>query len=258
MTLGAGLTTQGYKHLGNILGSGEGGGSPATYQSKILALNPLAYWPLNDAAGPQATDVSGNSLHGTYDGVTLGVEGIGDGQTAASFDGINDLVDIYSASLNTLVDMTIGSLFIWAKPVAGILPGGNGFHYPFTIGVDGNNRVILLNADAANTFWFQHNGSAVVDRAVKADYSSTDWNAVGLTWSESADELKGYYNGLQEDATKDTLGSIAGALGSTICVLGSSTNVGADLWEGRLAHAMIWDRVLSDAEILSVAVNTPE
>ena len=49
------------------------------YSEKVLALSPIAYWPLWEAAGAVAEDISGNGFDGAYTGVTLGQTGIGDG-----------------------------------------------------------------------------------------------------------------------------------------------------------------------------------
>lgn len=59
---------------------------PETYRSKVMALNPVAYWPLWDIKGDIARDISGNGLAGTYYGVTLCQPGIGDGSCSALFD----------------------------------------------------------------------------------------------------------------------------------------------------------------------------
>lgn len=41
---------------------------PLSLQNEILADEPIIYLPLNEAAGSQATDLSGNGYHGTYTG----------------------------------------------------------------------------------------------------------------------------------------------------------------------------------------------
>jgi hypothetical protein len=44
-----------------------------SYQSIILADNPVAYWPLDETSGTVAHDLSGNGYNGTYEGTyTLG------------------------------------------------------------------------------------------------------------------------------------------------------------------------------------------
>jgi hypothetical protein len=64
------------------------------YPSAVLADGPLAYWRFEETSGTQAADGSGNGRHGSYVGPTLGAAGAFAGSLAASFDGINDLVQV--------------------------------------------------------------------------------------------------------------------------------------------------------------------
>ena len=77
--------------------------SSAAYDSAVLANSPEDFWPLNDTAGPLATDMVGNAPTSasprppaTYTNVTLGAAGptgFPDG-TAASFNGTSSQVSI--------------------------------------------------------------------------------------------------------------------------------------------------------------------
>ena len=79
-----------------------------SYMKKVLRPNPgvgydpsslIGFWLQNEAAGGVSFDHSGYGRDGAYTGVTLGQPGIGDGSTAAGYDGINDFNNIYSADL---------------------------------------------------------------------------------------------------------------------------------------------------------------
>lgn len=59
----------------------------------------IGFWLQNEAAGGVSFDHSGYGRDGAYTGVTLGQPGIGDGSTAAGYDGINDFNNIYGADL---------------------------------------------------------------------------------------------------------------------------------------------------------------
>lgn len=101
------------------------GGSVA-YANAVLADSPAGWWRLNQAAGTTGADTvldsSGNARHGTpAGGVTFGVLGPlaaepnGTSDTAASFDGTDDYVDV-AAFGSALANWTIA---FWAKtPVA--------------------------------------------------------------------------------------------------------------------------------------------
>lgn len=48
-----------------------------TYQAAVLQSRPAIYWPLDEFAGPQAVDASGNHRHGVYeDGVAFYLDGV--------------------------------------------------------------------------------------------------------------------------------------------------------------------------------------
>lgn len=78
-----------------------------TYESEVLADNPLIYWRLGEPSGTTAADLSGNGNDGTYNGaVTLGTTGLltGDVDTAVTFDGTAD--DQYVKSNNDFGNTT--------------------------------------------------------------------------------------------------------------------------------------------------------
>jgi len=70
-----------------------------SYASQVLIDQPLAYWRLGETSGTSAVNIGGlgSAVDGTYtNGVTLGEPGLVPGEidSAARFDGSNDLVDI--------------------------------------------------------------------------------------------------------------------------------------------------------------------
>lgn len=86
------------------------------YADEVLADSPLVYWRLGESSGTSAVDASGNGRHGTYAGPTLGATGLlaGDLDTAASFDGSNDMVSIaYDSSWMAPAAFTAEA---WFKP----------------------------------------------------------------------------------------------------------------------------------------------
>lgn len=90
-----------------------------TYASEVLADAPRAYWRLGDASGTTMTDSSGNARHGTYFGSpTLGTVGLltGDGDTAITFDGIDDFGHLADATwMDTGSALTVEA---WIKTTA--------------------------------------------------------------------------------------------------------------------------------------------
>src|SRR5688572_26391245 len=79
-----------------LTGSADASG-PRSYAAEVMADNPAGYWRLGEASGTSAADESANASHGLYkNGVVLGVPGAiaTDANSAARFDGGNDLVEV--------------------------------------------------------------------------------------------------------------------------------------------------------------------
>jgi hypothetical protein len=92
-----------------------GGGGASAYRTAVLADSPYCYFPLDDASTP--TDVMGVVTTDQVVGVTLGVAGIGDGATAASFDGgaVGGGIRIPNTSLPDMGTMNTWTVEIIAK-----------------------------------------------------------------------------------------------------------------------------------------------
>lgn len=89
--------------------------SGSAYRAAVLADSPYCYFPLDDASAP--TDVMGVVTPDQVVGVTLGAAGIGDGITAASFDGgaIGGGIRIPNPQLPAMGDMNTWTVEIIAK-----------------------------------------------------------------------------------------------------------------------------------------------
>ena len=127
-----------------------------SYSAKVLGIQPsnlIAYWRLNESSGAVADNYEGTAARdGAYVGVTLGQTGIGDGLTCPLFDGANDYVDIYSASLGAVFDKDAGTFAGWYKVAnAGVLTDGS-WHYAAQLWADNSNYVALLKTSTNNVF----------------------------------------------------------------------------------------------------------
>src|SRR5574340_820862 len=112
------------------------------YWQRVRSLRPfalVAYWRLNELSGTTVTDSSGNGFDGTASGVTWDQAGIGDGETAAQFDGVNDTINVYSAGLASAFNGAVGTLAAWVKVNAA------------SVWTDGANRsVVYVYVNASN------------------------------------------------------------------------------------------------------------
>lgn len=222
-------------------------GCKQVYRDTVLRTKPIAYWPLDESSGTTAHDHSGNDLHGTYEGVTLGQAGIGDGSVAPFFDGVNDYVDVFSTGLAQKFNGAEGTVLAWAK-VADVNPSTS--QYMMNVGRNYSNRATIQRQQAGN-----HTATYVaggVYSTVTNLGSEGKWYCYVLTYSKVADEVKGYSDGVGV-GTLTGLGTWSGAVGmATIGAYYLDTLVGP--WHGYLAHCALWDRALTPAEVAALAV----
>lgn len=102
------------------LGAAPAQAASASFAAAVLADAPNAWWRMSELPGAGiALDASGNANHGSYSatGITLGLAGIGGGDTAARFDGLGSgrIVAANSATLNP-ANITLEALISWSGP----------------------------------------------------------------------------------------------------------------------------------------------
>lgn len=224
------------------------------YTNKIVALGPIAYWPMAESSGVVALDASGNGRNGAYTGVTLGVTGIGDGRTAASFDGAISYNNIYSASFAAAFSGAAGSQIIWCKvSAAGVWTDATTRRAMYCL-VDASNRAGLFKPTANNEMDSLYVAGGTSLGAAKTTFSPTTYFHLALTWSKAADQMIMYVNGVAITPVSTGLGTWAGALSVTQTIIGAlNTGATAQVWSGSLAHGAVFNRALSAAEVLAAA-----
>jgi hypothetical protein len=228
----------------------------AGYASKVKAIAPanlIAYWPQAEAGGTTIVDESGNGRNGAYTGVTLGSAGIGDGRTAASYDGATSYGNVYGASLAAAFNGQEGTFAMWLKvSSAGVWTDGIS-RRAILFQVDANNRIGINKAVASNDVDWLYVAGATTKSGGVVSFSPTTFFHIGLTWSKAGDAVKFYVNGVQSGATQTGLGTFAGALASTQTILGSLSTTPAQVWSGLEAHVAVWNTPLSAAQMLVAA-----
>lgn len=223
---------------------------PAAYIARIVALAPIAYYPLDESSGTTAIDQSGNGHNGTYSGAVPGGDGIGSGQTGASFDGSLDTVNI--AAMRTLFNGNTGSLVVWGKTSAW---ADATVRFLARIQVNASNQVNIQKTANLNEISFNRSGGGTPKSVVTTALAgSPAYFCAGMTWDTGADELKAYLNGVQVGATQTGIGTFTGTVGLTTCALGAGGSTGASCWSGGVAHGAVWNRALSAAEMVSAGV----
>lgn len=213
------------------------------YAARVMSTAPsnlLAYWRLNESLGAVAHDFAGNDHNGTVTGATWGADGIQDGQTAASFDGINDLISVDPSALSGVFNGAAGTLLMWGYRTTW---GASGIWAGRFVGADYGHQVKIYDNNVNGpTFQYRTNG---VQKIVKSGAvpPANSWQCLAMTWDAAADQFKGYVNGAQVGTTQTGLGVWAGPL--TIATLGYADGY----WAGRLAHVALWDTPLSATQI---------
>jgi hypothetical protein len=228
-------------------------GSPAgarVYARRVRALfgaNLIHYLRLDETSGAAAQDFSLHGNHGAYQGVNLANASLPPriGGKAPRFDGSSDYVYSYSAGLNGSFD---GDL-IWAKVVKAAVWTDGSWSRCFHFEVDANYAILVLRRGSDNrlTFIRKANGASVTVN--KDGVAATDWMFLGITWDQSADELKAYFNGAQEGSTQSGLNAWSGNLHADRTLIGANLKAPTNVWNGWLGHCMVLDRVAAPGEI---------
>jgi hypothetical protein len=219
-----------------------------TIASRIAVTQPanlLQFLKMEETAGGTASDSSGNSYDGTYNGVTLNTTTNLDGQPAGTWDGINDKVDAHSAGVAAAFDGQEGTVLIAIQTSAWTDSTNDD---AFLIQVDSNNRIFIRKTATNNRLTFNYKAGGTTKTRIKDGVSDTGSIIVAMTWSLSAGatgEFKAYWDGTQEGATIESLGTWAGTPG-TMTIGAFST---ASYWNGSLSFWALWDTPLTSDEI---------
>ena len=178
------------------------------YRAGVVADNPGGYWRLGETSGTTAFDVTGTN-NGTYqNGVAIARPGAlsTDTNTAASFDGVNDIVSVPSStSLNATTGVTVEAWIkrsrtgawqnIVGKPGSGAAAAQN---YALWINTtdkpvgyfgNGNSTVSVTSPTALDTNW--HHVAVTYDNATAKIYvdgvlKATATSSVQLTANTGA------------------------------------------------------------------------
>lgn len=204
-----------------------------------------------------STDLSGRNHTGLYRNVTLGQFGIGDGNTTAAYNGTTSFDNLYSAGLNTDFNNAEGTLLAWAQITSAGVWTDATQRVVARFAADANNRVQFDRTSTNNQIRVTYAANSVVKNITSTALNgSLDYFCLAITWSASADQAKGYLNGLQISATQTGLGTWAGALGSTSAIIGASVTTPSTLWSGVIGPVLLLNRAATAAEVLRASTVT--
>jgi hypothetical protein len=212
----------------------------AGYQAIILSDAPVAYWRLGETSGTTAYDISGNGLNGTYQGgVTLGQPGalVGDGDTAAGFNGSTGLVSIPQISSLAGASFSVETWFYLSTT-----PPSNGLVLVDIRVSETVNGHIVLVVDTATRLvgGFYANSTAGGNIGLNAWYHGV------LTYDASPQTIQLYLNGSQV-ASRSGVGPLLS--GTQTNKIGNHTLLAQSPWPGRIDEVAIYNYALSASQV---------
>jgi hypothetical protein len=183
-------------------------------------------------------------------GVIPGSTASGHLQTGYTFDGSNDVVNIYSSDLNSVFNQSEGTLVVWAK-VSGSGVWTDGVERRIAVLLsDSSNQMHIRKSSASNRVDLTFTSGGTQKQISLTSFSPTTWQQYAITWSASNDQFKAYLNGAQSGATSTGLGTWTGNLSSTQTVIGNLNSSGTtNPWSGMINDVRLYSRALSASEI---------
>jgi len=225
--------------------------APTAYQSTLIGLNPLGYWPLNETSGTVAYDLAGGD-NGTYiGGCSLGQGGppnasFGANSYSVSFDGTSGYVDIPEGPFNITGAITT---MIWIND-----------QYTYTFdGIFGHGDPSWrMSVDPSTTPGANDGTSAAFDATSLTPINDGNWHFVVYTYTGApgvenngtlyVDGVVAAHNTVETTPTGDAL---------DVWIGGSPDYPTARLTEANLADAAVFDYALTANEVQDVFNASP-
>ena len=200
----------------------------------------VAYYPFNG----NVNDKSGNGNHGTEHGATLTIDRFGNANSAYSFDGVDDYIEIAGSSAMEFPSMT---LCAWAKDESASLD-----HMQKMIVAKHVSTVhrgfCLYTYSEDYYFYVGHEGPPDDSKDVVAPLGDSLWHLVVGIYDNGT--MKLYIDGVLKDSD-----SISGMTHSPENVRFGSLAPGGPwrhYWEGLIDDVRVYSRALSESQILAL------
>lgn len=219
----------------------------------------IGYWKFDEPSwngtSNEVVDSSGNGNHGTA--VNAIISTSGKFQNAASFDGTNDAVNIYSSNFNSQYNGNEVTIAFWAK-VSGVGVWSDAVTRRFFFfQVDANNAIRINKFSTTNVVQWAYTAGGTLKTVALTTAAPIDWMHIVITVSKSNDRMIAYFNGVQTGSNQTGLGTWAGSLTSTITNIGAGSSTGANAFSGFIDDFRVYSRELSSAEITALYNSSP-
>jgi len=208
--------------------------------------NLIRLYPLWERSGIIARDFSPKNKNGLYTSVTVNNNKFLTGDRAPTFDGINDFVN--NNNLSADIDINVGTINVWVKPYNISLWSDSTHRIIMSIYFDTNNLIRIHRYTGNNSvrFWYIGDGNNTLTGETVTP--TAGWKMLTLSWNVTGDgKMHVYENGV-EFGTGYTISHVIASTPTDI-YLGSRAG-SAWFWSGNIAFASIWNRVLTNSEIL--------
>ena len=201
----------------------------------------VGWWPFNG----NANDQSGNALDGTVNGTTLTTDRFGNTNSAYSFNGTTNYINV---SYNSSFNMQKSTWSFWVKPSATAPANGN-----YILGYSDNASHHISNITVGDSSYSQigwTSGGAVQNGT--GHLSNGTWHMITITYDQtlSANNFTYYFDGIQKN---------------TVTVQPFTFNTNSQLRFGLPANGLqfqpfngseddlgIWSRILTQQEITNL------
>ena len=220
----------------------------------ILSYNPILYMPMNELTGTTIVNYGslGTAANGTYSGVTLNQIDAPGGGRAGLWDGVNDQGNPWSAALAAAHTPTEQTVLIWWRVYNAAVWTDATYRQAIQVAYDTNtNRAYAGRVSITdNGIYGVIRTNGAYKSTTTTSYANLSWHLSALTVSYSADQFKHYEDATQIGATQTGLGTWANAITDAYTKIGSQG--GSVWWYGYLAHAAIYNSVLTLPQIANI------
>lgn len=218
---------------------------------KVITDDLIAYYPFDG----NADDYSGNNLHGNENGIEATVGRFNQPNGALSFDGVDDFIEIPQFSD---INNSSGTICFWARIPTGI-------NYNNEAAVISRRDTVgegyILSIHGSKDYWFDYKtvfGSESGAYMYTNYWEDNEYLFIGVTFSKGIDTtstvFKYYFQGHPTIEFKNTAmdQNFSFNNSSMSLFIGKSLISRYAYLQGELDDLLIYDRALSDGEILEL------
>ena len=213
--------------------------------------------------GGNADDVSGNGNDGVVNGATPTTDRFGNANSAYSFDGVGDYIDLGAQNFGESVSVSLWANFdrVWNKPQA-LISKYDGDTGPGDLSIDRTFSLSIADQSEGrfNQFEWQFSENGVLGSSGTSTSSAVADHWYHVVGTYDSGEAKIFIDGVEENSWDSGFNSLHTS--DVKLLLGIFTNdfpvVGDLPLEGRLDDVYIYDRALSPTEVQTLYSAVPE